>query len=58
MQLIIPLAMFSPYIVLALCVTLTMSLTLNQGRHDLLGGVGEGVESAYSALSTWKLQRQ
>lgn len=49
MQLIIPLAMSSPYIVLALCVTLTTSLTLNQGRHDLLGGVGEGVGSAYSA---------
>lgn len=43
------LAMSSLHIVLALCVTLTMSLTLNQGRHDLLGGVGEGEGSAYSA---------
>lgn len=49
MQLITPLAMSFPYIVFALCVTLTTSLTLNQGRHDLLGGVGEGVGSAYSA---------
>lgn len=41
--------MSSLHIVLALCVTLTMSLSLNQGRHDLLGGVGEGVGSANSA---------
>lgn len=50
MQLTISLTMSSLHILLALCVTLTTSLTLNPpGRHDLLSRVEAGVGSAYSA---------
>lgn len=46
----------SAHIVLALCVTLTMSLTLNQRRHDLLGGadiIGNSLPDASAA--TWQI---